>query len=303
MLPWTTFSGGRGARRSPRVEAMDTFTPSETVPLLTRDDEVALLRRMDAGHHRGRRAGRTTPVLLRRHARRAPAARRGRRGRPPTLRRGQHRAGALRRCGRSPSGHRAAATSWSRRGWSGCSRRSRASTRAAARLRHVRAAADPHAGVGRRRHQPRGPRPARPTGAPVAPGPSRPSARADVGARPGTPAGTRSPSRPGETCSVVRDPAGVHARRAAGPGRSALAGLCAAPDADDEHDPALVRGLLRRLDDFDLNVVAQLYGLDGPARTHAEVAGITGRSESTVRRAERRALALMRAGEAMRAAA
>ena len=77
-----------------------------------------------------------------------------------------------------------------------------------------------------------------------------------------------------------------------------------APEAPAEAvDPAVVRALLRRVDDFHRWVVVQLYGLDGVTRTHADLAEECGRSESTIRRAERRALALMRAGEALGAAA
>ena len=73
--------------------------------------------------------------------------------------------------------------------------------------------------------------------------------------------------------------------------------------ADPTHEPTLVdpdavRRLLGRLDHFDRTVVVQLYGLDGPPRSHADLADATGRSESTIRRRERRALALMRGGDA-----
>lgn len=70
----------------------------------------------------------------------------------------------------------------------------------------------------------------------------------------------------------------------------------AEPEASDGVDRAAVRRLLRRLDDTDRWIVSQLYGLDGPARSHAEVAGDLGRSPSTVRRRERQALELLRAG-------
>lgn len=66
----------------------------------------------------------------------------------------------------------------------------------------------------------------------------------------------------------------------------------------DRVDPDTVWALLGRLDVLDRTLVVLLYGLDGPPRTHAEVAALTGRSESTIRRRERRALALMRAGDA-----
>lgn len=87
--------------------------------------------------------------------------------------------------------------------------------------------------------------------------------------------------------------------------------VCLAPDAPSWADavtdgahPGLarletattVRRLLRRLDDFDRALVGGLFGLDGPARSHAEVARDLGRSESTIRRRERRALDLLRAG-------
>lgn len=75
------------------------------------------------------------------------------------------------------------------------------------------------------------------------------------------------------------------------------------PPCADGADLAQVRTLLRRLGPFDRSVVTHLYGLDGQPRTHAEVAAATGRSESTVRRAERRALALMRVGAASELAA
>ncbi|MBK8462564.1 MAG: sigma-70 family RNA polymerase sigma factor [Nigerium sp.] len=64
-------------------------------------------------------------------------------------------------------------------------------------------------------------------------------------------------------------------------------------------DPQVVRRLLRRLSSFDRTMICHLYGLAGhPVRTHAEVAAMTRRSESTIRRRERAALALMRAGNA-----
>lgn len=64
-------------------------------------------------------------------------------------------------------------------------------------------------------------------------------------------------------------------------------------------DPQVVRRLLRRLSSFDRTMICHLYGLAGhPVRTHAEVAAMTQRSESTIRRRERAALALMRAGNA-----
>lgn len=71
----------------------------------------------------------------------------------------------------------------------------------------------------------------------------------------------------------------------------------------DEVDRAAVRRLLRRLDDQDRAMMVQLYGLEGPARTYAQVAREQGRSESTVRRRERLALDLLRAGAAARLAA
>lgn len=73
--------------------------------------------------------------------------------------------------------------------------------------------------------------------------------------------------------------------------------------ASDDVDRAAVRRLLRRLDDLDRAMMVQLYGLDGPALTHAEVARSQGRSVSTIRRRERLALGLLRAGSAARLAA
>lgn len=67
-------------------------------------------------------------------------------------------------------------------------------------------------------------------------------------------------------------------------------------DAPDEVDQVGVRRLLRRLSDRDRMIVVSLFGLSGPAQTHAEVARVLGRSESTVRRRERLALTLLRAG-------
>lgn len=75
------------------------------------------------------------------------------------------------------------------------------------------------------------------------------------------------------------------------------------PRASDDVDGAAVRRLLRRLDDLDRAMMVQLYGLDGPALTHAEVARGQGRSVSTIRRRERLALDLLRAGSAARLAA
>lgn len=68
-------------------------------------------------------------------------------------------------------------------------------------------------------------------------------------------------------------------------------------------DGLAVRRLLRRLDPLDRAVVSQLFGLDGPVRSHVEVARALGRSESTIRRRERQALTLLRAGTAARLAA
>ncbi len=73
--------------------------------------------------------------------------------------------------------------------------------------------------------------------------------------------------------------------------------------ASDEVDRMAVRRLLRRLEDGDREVVARLFGLDGPVRSHAEVARELGCSESTVRRRERVALGILRAGAAARLAA
>ena len=66
--------------------------------------------------------------------------------------------------------------------------------------------------------------------------------------------------------------------------------------ASEDVDREAVLRLLRRLGTFDRAMVARLYGLDGPAHSHAEVARDLGRSESTIRRRERRALELLRAG-------
>lgn len=68
------------------------------------------------------------------------------------------------------------------------------------------------------------------------------------------------------------------------------------PDLAGAESATTLRRLLRRLDDFDRALVGGLFGLDGPARSHAEVARELGRSESTIRRRERRALDLLRAG-------
>ena len=73
------------------------------------------------------------------------------------------------------------------------------------------------------------------------------------------------------------------------------------PDAEvmPGADPQIVSRLLRRLTAFDRALVCHLYGLAGhPLRTHAEVAAMTKRSQSTIRRRERAALQLMRAGNA-----
>lgn len=70
----------------------------------------------------------------------------------------------------------------------------------------------------------------------------------------------------------------------------------AAPAASGGDGPVVQR-LLRRLDDGDRAVVAHLFGLDGaPMLSHADVARTLGRSESTIRRRERIALKLLRAG-------
>lgn len=61
-------------------------------------------------------------------------------------------------------------------------------------------------------------------------------------------------------------------------------------------DRLAVRRLLRRLDPFDRALVTQLFGLEGQPCSHAEVARALGRSESTIRRRERQALELLRAG-------
>lgn len=279
---------------------MDTFTPSETVPLLTRDDEVALLRRMDAGTI-------ADAVLAGRH-RSSCAATHG-----ELLRLVEDGEAARRRFVAANIGLvryvvRAVAerTGQPRRelfqeGMVGLlealprfdPRRGKFATCALPQIRmRVGDAAVTNQGA---------------LGLPARRARQWRRARAAVGEL--TSALAREPQldeiavATGETCSVVRTLLAFTPVVPLDRDDPRWLDLCAAPEADDEHEPALVHGLLRRLDDFDLNVVAQLYGLDGPARTHAEVAGLTGRSESTVRRAERRALALMRAGEAMRAAA
>lgn len=68
-------------------------------------------------------------------------------------------------------------------------------------------------------------------------------------------------------------------------------------------DPLALRRLLRRLDRPSRTLVTRLYGLDGrPAASYADLAHALGCSVSTVRRREKTALMLMRAG-ADRAAA
>ncbi len=87
------------------------------------------------------------------------------------------------------------------------------------------------------------------------------------------------------------------------PGWEAVAPAGPQPAASEEVDRAAVRRLLRRLEALDRVIVTHLYGLEGPVRTHAEVARLLGRSESTIRRRERTALDLLRAGTAARLAA
>lgn len=74
----------------------------------------------------------------------------------------------------------------------------------------------------------------------------------------------------------------------------------AAPWADPmpaDGDHLAVRRLLRRLETGDREVLTRLYGLDGaPTMSHVAVARALGRSESTIRRRERIALRLLRAG-------
>lgn len=69
------------------------------------------------------------------------------------------------------------------------------------------------------------------------------------------------------------------------------------PPAPVGSDAVSVRRLLRRLDAFDRAILAHRFGLGGRAsRTCGEVAALLGRSEATIRRRERAALALLRAG-------
>lgn len=75
------------------------------------------------------------------------------------------------------------------------------------------------------------------------------------------------------------------------------------PDQRRHADPAAVRGLLLELDDLDRRILTHRYGLGGhPALRSVDVGRLLGLSDTTVRRRERLALARLRSDARERAA-